>query len=371
MSDVQRIAAVLYPVSGQTREPFWAQLAQTAFTALALYAFEQADHLARRYGVTPARTPTVGDLYRLASGARPGQNLRQYLGQLASWPSLSPSARAAFATLLGQADETLAGIMGTFKEPLNPWLNPVVDAATSANDFDLRALRRHRMSIYVAIQPGKLAESRTILNLFFSQLIDLNTRELPRQDPSLRHQCLLLLDEFTSIGRVDVIADAVGFMAGYNLRLLPIVQSLAQLESTYGQEAARTIVANHALQIVFAPREQRDANDYSEMLGYTSVPRRSVSRSRVREGGITHSESEERRALLLPQELKALGEDKEILFVEGLGHPVLADKIRYYREPAFRRRLLPPVPIPALPVYGVAHPPGAERATEGANDGAA
>ncbi len=204
------------------------------------------------------------------------------------------------------------------------------------------------MTIYFGIQPGKLAESRLIVNLFFSQLINANTRVLPANDPSLRHQCLLLMDEFTAIGKVDIIGRAVAYMAGYNLRLLPIVQSMAQLDAVYGREVSRTILTNHALQIVFSPREQQDANDYSDMLGYTTVRRRSRTRSHGQGRGVSDNEVLERRALMLPQELKAMGTEKQILLYEGLAHPVLCRKIRYYRDRYFTRRLLPSVAIPAL-----------------------
>jgi type IV secretion system protein VirD4 len=222
----------------------------------------------------------------------------------------------------------------------------VLDAATSGNDFKLTDLRRKRMTIYVGIQPNKLAESRLIVNLFFSQVINLNTRELPQNNPELKHQCLLLMDEFTSIGRVDIIASAVAYMAGYNLRLLPIIQSMAQLDAVYGREVSRTIITNHALQIIFAPREQQDANDYSEMLGYTTLRRHNVTRGRE----FTRSESEERRALMLPQELKAMGTGREVFLYEGLAHPVLCDKVRYYGDKYFTRRLLPRVEIARLGV---------------------
>ena len=348
ISDVQSIAAMLYPASDLHKDPFWANQAQNAFVAFALYAFEQAAYMSEHFEVPEAElAPTMGGLYRLASG-RPGQEFKSYLVDLAAWPHLSQSARTAFGTLLGQANETFASIMGTLKEPMNPWLNPVVDAATSGNDFDLRDVRRKRMTVYVAIQPNKLAESRLILNLFFSQLINQNTKELPQSDPRLKYQCLLLLDEFTSIGRMDIISTAVSFMAGYNMRLLPIVQSFSQLEATYGRDNARTIMTNHALRIIFAPREQQDANEYSDMLGYTSVRKDSVSRSRARESSYTRSESEERRALMLPQELKAMGDEKQILIVEGMAHPVMSEKIRYYKDPAFQQRLLPRVEVPVL-----------------------
>ena len=117
--------------------------------------------------------------------------------------------------------------MGTFKEPLNPWINPVIDAATSADDFLLTDVRKKKMTVYIGILPNKLAESRVIVNLFFSQLINQNTKELPQDNPDLKHQCLLLMDEFTSIGRVEIIAHSVSYMAGYNIRLFPIIQSVA------------------------------------------------------------------------------------------------------------------------------------------------
>ena len=234
--------------------------------------------------------------------------------------------------------------MGSFKEPLNAWINPVLDAATSADDFRLDDVRKKRMTIYVGIQPNKLAESRLIVNLFFSQLINVNTKTLPQNDPKLKHQCLLLMDEFTSIGKVDIIATAVSYMAGYNLRLLPIIQSLAQLDAVYGKELSRTIITNHALQIVFTPREQQDAQDYSEMLGTTTDKRKTVTRS----SDTTVGEAVERRALMLPQELKAMPNEREIVFYEGIPNPVMAEKIRYYEDAIYKKRLLKKTDVPTL-----------------------
>lgn len=350
VSDLQAIAAMLYP-DGEERERFWISQARNAFVAFALYLFERRDDaMCTRPEEAPAM-PTMGALLRLSAGD--GGELRACLQRMSQAPFLGPQARTAFSGLLSQADVTFASIMGSFREPLNAWLNPVLDAATSADDFWLDDVRRRRMTIYVGIQPNKLAESRLIVNLFFSQLINANTRVLPAADPSLRHQCLLLMDEFTSIGRVDIIARAVAYMAGYNLRLLPIVQSMAQLDAVYGRELARTIVTNHALQIVFAPREQQDANDYSEMLGYTTIRRRARTRAHGHGRGVSDNEVLERRALMLPQELKALGADRQILLYEGLANPVLCRKIRYYRDRHFTRRLLPPVDIPPLKVETV------------------
>ena len=191
-----------------------------------------------------------------------------------------------------------------------------------------------------------------MLNLFFAQLVNLNTAELPEHNPDLKHQCLLLLDEFTALGKINVLASAIGYLAGYNLRLVTVIQAVSQLESVYGEKDARTFATNHALQILYAPREQRDANEYSEMLGTFTQRETSKGRSTssgAKGGGSSQStnESSQRRALLLPQEFKELGTDKEVVMLENC-KPILAEKIRYYTDPIFKARLLPPPVIPEL-----------------------
>jgi type IV secretion system protein VirD4 len=342
VSDLMSIAAMLYP-DGADDQKFWVSQARNAFMAFSLFLFEKwEDDEKNGLPLKLRNRPTLGAVYRLSSGD--GSDLKQLYQLLSQQTFLSGNARSAFANLLSQANETFASILGTFKEPLNAWINPVLDAATSDDDFLLTDVRKKKITIYIGIQPNKLAESRLIVNLFFSQLINQNTRELPQTNPALKYQCLLLMDEFTSIGKVEIIATAVSYMAGYNIRLLPIIQSMSQLDATYGKDVSRTLITNHALQIVFAPREQQDANDYSDMLGYTTVRKENVTRGRE----VSRSHSEERRALMLPQELKAMGTGKEVFLYEGIPHPVMCDKIRYYKDRYFTARLLPKVGIPAL-----------------------
>jgi type IV secretion system protein VirD4 len=346
VSDLMSIAAMLYP-DGSDDQKFWVSQARNAFMAFTLYLFEKWDHDDKQGLPAVLKVkPTLGAVYRLSSGD--GSDLRQLYQMMSQQSFLSSNAQSAFANLLSQANETFASILGTFKEPLNAWINPVLDAATSDDDFLLDDVRKKRMTIYIGIQPNKLAESRLIVNLFFSQLINQNTKELPQNNPLLKHQCLLLMDEFTSIGKVEIIATAVSYMAGYNVRLLPIIQSMSQLDATYGKDVSRTLITNHALQIVYAPREQQDANDYSEMLGYTTV--RKENRTRAKGGDVSRSESEERRALMLPQELKAMGTDKEVFLYEGIPHPVKCEKIRYYQDKYFTARLLPKVNVQTLTI---------------------
>lgn len=345
VSDLMSIAAMLYPAGDDPKNAFWLNQAQGMFIAFALFLFDRNKDLEVKN--MPTSPPTIGKLFKLSSGD--GTEFADYLKMLSEKPFLSPQAIQAFSGLRSQSKDTFSNILATFKAPLTPWLNPVTDAATSDNDFLLTDVRKKRMTIYVAIAPNKLGEAQLILNLFFSQLINLNTKELPQNNPELKYQCLLLMDEFTSMGKVDVIAKSVSYIAGYNIRLFPIIQSLAQLDSVYGKDVSRTLVTNHALQILYTPREQQDANDYSEMLGYTSVKKTSHSKAK---GGGSESESEERRALMLPQELKAMSNDKEIFLFEGIERPVMCDKIKYYQDPVFKERLIAKTEVPVLDLTG-------------------
>lgn len=338
VGDLLSIGQVFFPNdgSGTSSEAFFNDQARNLFLGLGLVLLE-----------TPAFPRTIGEMLRQSSGK--GQPLKDHLSGLIKQRAeddqpLSDECVDALQRLLSNSENTLSSVVATFNAPLTIFADAVVDAATSANDFRLEYVRRRRMSIYVRVPPHRLASARPLLNLFFSQLVSLNTQTLPEQDPTLTVQCLLVNDEFTAMGRIGVITNAAAFLAGYNLRLLTVVQAMSQLDAVYGEKEARTFATNHGLQILFAPREQRDADEYSAMLGHFTE--RATSRGRSRSSGghgsstVSRNESEQRRALLLPQEFKELGSERLVVIFENC-KPILGEKIRYYRDKAFRARLRP------------------------------
>ena len=348
VGDILATGYALYPIGGH--DDFWKDQARNLFLGIVLLLCEWRD--ARRAGRmdVPDYPVTMGEVLRQSSGN--GMPVKVYLQRalLQHRNLLTGTCVDALNRFLANDDKVLASILATFNAPLTIWANPVVDAATSANDFDVRDVRKRRMTVYIGITPDHLTEAALLVNLVFSQLVNLNTKELPQDNPALKFQCLLLMDEFTAIGKIQIIARAVAYMAGYNLRLLSIVQSISQFESVYGRADARTFVTNHAMQILYAPREQRDANEYSEMLGTFTDRSRSVSRSSGvfgGRGGSSESLSEQRRSLLLPQELKELGREKEIILLENT-KPILAERICYWRDPVFASRLVAAPDVPTM-----------------------
>lgn len=336
LGDIDAIGTALYS-GGNQNDKFWSENAKDLFRGLCLFVLERKD-----------LPKTFGEILRQASGK--GKPLKEYIfeelkkAQDAGHP-FSNACIDCLNRVLSNSENTLAGIVATFGTPLLIFQNPRVDLATSANDFDLREVRRERMSIYFKMPPNKLKEGSMLVNLFFDQLLNLNTRVLPSQDKTLKHQCLVLLDEMTSIGKVAMIAQAVSYMAGYNMRLLTIIQNKSQLEDVYGKAGALTLLSNHALMVMYAPSPtvQSDAQEYSEMLGYETM--KSRSRTSSMQSSST-STSDQRRALMLPQEIRELGQTREIVSLENC-KPILCDKIRYYEDPDFTCRAnLPPPSIP-------------------------
>jgi len=345
VGDLLTIGQVFFPNDGggTSSEAFFNDQARNLFLGIGLVLLE-----------TPSLPRTIGEMLRQSSGK--GRSLKDHLSGLITQRReegnpLSDECVDALQRLLSNSENTLSSVVATFNAPLTIFADAVVDAATSADDFRLEDVRRRRISVYVRIPPNRLANARPLLNLFFSQLVSLNTQHLPEQDPTLKLQCLLVNDEFTAMGRVGVITNAAAFLAGYNLRLLTVVQAMSQLDAVYGDKEARTFATNHGLQILYAPREQRDADEYSAMLGHFTE--RATSRGRSRSfsqhghSSISRNESEQRRALLLPQEFKELGSERLVVIFENC-KPILGEKIRYYREKAFTSRLLKAPAVPRM-----------------------
>ncbi|UKE45253.1 type IV secretory system conjugative DNA transfer family protein [Xanthomonas translucens pv. secalis] len=303
LGDIQTIAAILYP-DEQGKDPFWTSQSRAAFSAFASYMFEAWDHTINELMAWKApealfpsinaspKFPSLERILRFSSGEN-GKSTLQMLQDILKNPKytyISQQTRTVFGNLAGLAEQTFSSVIATMQAPLQQFLSPTLAAATNATDIDTLSLRKCPTTLYVIIP--------------------------------------------------------ISISASYGVRDLCIVQSRAQLRSTYGDNDAQNFIANHGAQVVFAPREQSDANEYSEMLGYKTV--RKQQRSRSSGGGasqISISYVEEKRALFLPQEIKELPSDDELIFYEG-SKPILTQKNWFFKDKEFKARAaMPPARI--------------------------
>jgi type IV secretion system protein VirD4 len=336
MDELQKLAVMLFPAPPNA-DSFWAEAARTGFIGVGALIAD-----------TPELPFSLGAIYRELTAGEPRSRLQAAIAsRAASDRPLPAGAASALSDFCSASDNTFAGIKQTITSRMNLWLNPRICAATDASDFDLREVRDRRLSLYLAVSPDNLARVAPLYNLLLQQLVDLNVRELPAPG---RHDVpvLVLLDEFARLGHAAVVAHAFSYVAGYGLRLLPVLQSPAQLRAEYGADLAEEVMANCGVEIAFAPKELRIAQDLSERLGYWTYAGRSSSHpTLLSRGNRSMTESDQRRALMMPQELIQLPASKLVALRAGLP-PVKADKIVYWRERAFAKRVLPP---PCVPVH--------------------
>lgn len=321
IDELQKIAAMLWPPPANG-ESFWMDSARTAFIGVAAYI-----------AATPVLPFTMGEVYRNFSAGDAKERFPKIIKERqAQRNPLSEACISALNDWISSSANTFTGIRQSVSAKINLWINPYVDAATSESDFDLREFRSRPISLYLGVSPDNIERVSDIYNLLFQQLIDLNVRELPDEKAG-KHpiKLLLLLDEFARLGRASVIAAGFSYVAGYGIRLLPVIQARAQLRDVYGPDVTSEIVQNCGVELVFTPKHIDVAKEISERLGNYTFQAKSRSRRiwDAWEGSV--STSDQRRPLMLPQELLLLSQEEVIVLRAGIP-PLKGRKIRYYKD---------------------------------------
>lgn len=339
IEDLQRLADLFIPV--QSKDPFFDRAAQTAFVGVGGYLAE-----------TPALPFTLGEIFRqltltgnVVKTFKDRIKKRKDDGRPLSWQT-----EAALTDFISKSENTFESVKSTITANLGLFANPMLDRATSTSDFDFADLRKRRMSIYVGITPNNLGRLGPLLNLFFQTCVDANMQELPENNPALKHKVLLCMDEFAAVGELPSFKRGIGYFAGYGLKVLTIIQTPAQLADIYGTDGAAAYMDNAGVEIVFTPKSLKEARNLSERFGTLAMESQSTSKSKhlADRKGTTISTSEQKRALMMPQELLAMDQSQALVIIAG-HPPVKANKLRYYAEEVFlERSRIPPPDIPSI-----------------------
>lgn len=332
VTDLQLLASFLVPLP--QKDPIWDQLARFLFVGLAMHVLDQAKH-----EKTPA---TIGEIYRLLN-ASGGLQWNAWEASNREWAD--PEGRRLLRSYVFMTEKERSFVKTSLAKALNLWSNPLVDAATSASDFDLRELRRKRMTIYLGTNPDAMSVLGPIIGLFFQQTISALTQAEPGPDEP--HKVLMLMDEFPAMGKMELVADAVSTIRSYGGRMAFVVQGLSQLEDNklYGREGAQTILQNCDYQTILGARDDRTTTYVVKSLGKKTV--RSSSRTRTAGNSTSRSFSETGRDLMMFQEVQQMPKTDSIILV-GSAPPVRAKKITYYNDKKFTSRLVSPPDVPKV-----------------------
>lgn len=354
LGEIRTLANVLY-VSENPKNQEWYSKAGTVFTAILLYLME-----------TPELPCTLPQIYEVASlGVGMGAWAEQVIGERSSGDrALSAETLREMNGIVEQAKSksgwsTTADIT---RSQLTMYSEKTVAWALSGDDINFKKLREEKTSIYFCVTGDAVKKFGPLMNMFFTQAIQQNSKVLPQkgghcEDGSLRlkYQVLFVMDEIAIMGRIEVMETGPALTRGAGLRYLIIFQSKDQMRSdrTYGKETGDAIMKAFHIEIVFAPGDHDVAKSYSERLGNTTVRVRNDSVSHSKQGkNRTDAYTDQPRALMLPQEVNELPYDEQLIFVQGTQKSapvnIRARKIVYYKEDVFSKRA--DMPPPALPV---------------------
>jgi type IV secretion system protein VirD4 len=245
-----------------------------------------------------------------------------------------PTVGSAASRLLGMDFRTATGVQATAQSKLVLFEDPLVCANTTKSDFrgeDLIAGQRP-VSVYLTVAPSDLDRMRPLLRIVLNQI----TRDLTKDIRQGRRPVLLMLDEFTALGKLDFMHRGIGFFRGYRVRVFISIQSLEQLFQIYGPH--QSIGANCGVQIAYGANDVATAKLLSEMTGKRTVEYRRESRNRGIFGGRrTESEAEAGRPLLSPDEVRRLPDGEALIYVAGCA-PIRGERAPYFQDPELARR---------------------------------
>jgi type IV secretion system protein VirD4 len=358
VADAQNIAKMIIHDGVNAHEPYWHETGESLLTGAILHACYAADR--------EGRIACLADVHWLMT--EPGKDFRTSLRAWLTFQHTDSGTHPIVALkaqeMLDKEDRNFDGVASTARTALKLYSDPIVARNTSDSDFriaDLVSFARP-VSLYVVVPAGEQQRLRPLTRLVFTTIVNRLTEELRTN----RHRLLFLIDEFPSLRRLPVFADALSYMAGYGIKAFLIAQDLRQLVDSYGPN--ESIVSNCNVRVAYAPNTYETALLLSNMLGRQTVLQEVHSFSGKRfspmPGHMNTSLAHYERPLLTPDEIQRLKapikegdgplerivEPGQMLIFHSGHRPILGTQMLYFQDAEMLRRseIRPPASLSAI-----------------------
>jgi type IV secretion system protein VirD4 len=254
-------------------------------------------------------------------------------------------------------------VLSSAKVFLTIYSDPVVASNSRRSDFKLIGLMSYRapVSLYIVTRGTDKERLRPLVRLLLTlALRRLMGVELTYKNGQAimphKHRLLALIDEFPSLGRMEILEGSLPKAAAWGIKFFLAAQDRGQLFQAYGQY--QSITGNCHIRIVYGPNEGSTADWISHDIGGTTLVKEDVTESGIRSGSlknVSRTYHEISRPVMTPDEIMALRKPRKddmgriitsgqmIIFQAG-ERPILGNQIIYYIDPVFaeRSRILAP-----------------------------
>lgn len=288
IADVQNICTMIVDPEGKGLEDHWAK---TAFALLVGCVIHLKHNLPERCNIHTLDLMLSGQIDTAAIRAgKPGEqiniknlwaDMKKGLDRDGKPYKAREAVMTAGSDMYDRPDEEAGSVLSSAKSFLSLYRDPIVAENTSASDFKIKEVMNsdQPVSLYVVTQPSDKLRLKPLVRLIVNLMITLNADRIEfeggRSVQGYAHRCLLMLDEFPSLGKLDIVQEAIAFMAGYGLKGYFITQDMAQLYTIYGKD--ESISSNCHVQVFYAPLRTDTAEIMSKKVGTTTIVRENVS----------------------------------------------------------------------------------------------
>ncbi|PTS74740.1 hypothetical protein DBR17_16670 [Sphingomonas sp. HMWF008] len=205
--------------------------------------------------------------------------------------------------------------------------------------------RESRLWVLTLVLPSdRLNAFNRWLRLLIQQAITVNARDVEIKPDK---PVLFLLDEMPALGRLTMVEQAYGLMAGFGIQLWGIVQDCTQLKTIYG-DGWETFIGNSGMIQYFGSRDRTTADYFQALCGVTTVWNLSTAVARAfgsssgpgghsSNSSTTHTETSAvaQRQLAYADELMRLHRGKQLILIENL-NPIIGHKVRWFEDDALK-----------------------------------
>lgn len=236
------------------------------------------------------------------------------------------------AAFFDKPDEERGSVLSTARRHAKFLSYRAIQDVVTAHSFDLEDLKREPMTIYLCLPALRLGTCRQWFRLFVNLALGAMEREPTKPEPPV----LLCLDEFPVMGHLKTVEDAAGQIAGFGVRLWPVLQDLGQLKALY-RDRWETFLGNAGVLQFFGNNDTFTLEWISKRLGKTSliVTRRSDVSSDSRERQGVHGESwsvEVQDLMTLEEVSRYFGRDDHLarqLVIRAGDDPMILQRVNY------------------------------------------
>ena len=334
---VTNIISNTTPKETAPTDPFWEKSESMFLQALFYYVWLEMPPNRKNF-------QSVLDLLSEAEVDAKGRDskLTKKMKQLAKTSKLKQNhpAYKQYMKVIRGAGDTVRSIIISANSRLALLENPQILRILSKDDLHLEELGigvngdKHTRTALFCIIPDSDKSYNFIVGMLYTQLFqELYFQADFRNGGKLPIQVTLMMDEFSNVALPDDFCSLLSTMRSRRISAIIIIQNLAQIKALF-KDTWETITGNCDTLVYLGGNEKSTHQYISEMLGKSTIDKRSTGETRGVHGSASRNYDVLGRELMTPDEVRNMSNKKCLIFIKGF-NPIFDDKYIPFRHKNF------------------------------------